>query len=444
MGIFRNLFGPKPITDDPQHISFGRYSDAYKEPQKYLAWDQAAQYFDDNEYLKSTRKFFEYLSDDRLQNVAIEEKEGKIHFKILQGSKRIIGESGIKFFKAEAKVAKVINYNIAFLRRLLELNYSLKYCRYALDPDDNLTIVFYSQTIDASPYKVYYALKELATQSDKQDDILEGEFDTLLSINKEHIKPISDHDKKIKYAFFKESISQTLDLLDKTSLNLSSYPGAESFVLLDVAYKLDYLVKPEGYIMEAIEKAHRNFFSSDGKNAVVKNNILRKQIAHLLERTEDQFNEEMYEVVSSFGITMPTGHDRFAELLDNNIKNIEWYGNQGHRDVAQCITSYVVGYCLFNYSLPSPITAMLKLFYHINNETFFENLGYKQRYWEQGQLSRNQIVHDIKELIEKYRSEYGLQNANVRALAFDDQLSFSKSFLLMLRDLQTIDKTKSE
>ena len=62
------------------------------------------------------------------------------------------------------------------MRRLVESNYVLEYSRYGLDDDDNLVIKFDTSALDASPYKLYYALKEVAANADKQDDLLLDEI----------------------------------------------------------------------------------------------------------------------------------------------------------------------------------------------------------------------------------------------------------------------------
>ena len=82
----------------------------------------------------------------------------------------------IQKLRCSARIAKGEQLNVGLLRRLIEHNYGLKYSRYALDAEGYITIVFDTFLLDGSPYKLYYALKEIATHADKQDDLLISEF----------------------------------------------------------------------------------------------------------------------------------------------------------------------------------------------------------------------------------------------------------------------------
>jgi uncharacterized protein with ParB-like and HNH nuclease domain len=160
MGIFNRLFGGKKKKDSNPNIIFGRYSDSYKSDKKYDAWDAALEKFESQDYQESFLLFFEYLLDESQNNVLTRVNNGRIDFEILQGSKKIVGFVDDKIIKAEAKVAKMEVQTVGFLRRMVEGNFSLKYSRYALDDDNNLTLLFDSYLLDGSPYKLYYACSQ--------------------------------------------------------------------------------------------------------------------------------------------------------------------------------------------------------------------------------------------------------------------------------------------
>ncbi|MEL6987283.1 MAG: hypothetical protein AAGK97_05585, partial [Bacteroidota bacterium] len=177
MSFLKRLFGAKNIDFDRPEFLFGRYTDAYKKDEQYDYWDKSLEEFEAENYFESYRLFFKYLKDPEKDNVKFWEENGKQFFEVLQGSKKIEGEINQKKFKAVAKIAKTDSLNIGFLRRLIEQNYGLKYSRFALDDDDDIAMVFDSYLIDGSPYKLYYALKEVAVNADKQDDVLVDEFE---------------------------------------------------------------------------------------------------------------------------------------------------------------------------------------------------------------------------------------------------------------------------
>ncbi|MEZ4950996.1 MAG: hypothetical protein R2784_16670 [Saprospiraceae bacterium] len=166
--------------------------------------------------------------------------------------------------------------HIGFMRRLIEQNFELKYSRFALDEDNDITVIFDTYTLDGSPYKLYYALKELSVNADKMDDLLIEEFETLHPVHSHHIEEVPIEVKKAKYDFICKQIKSVMHEIDHGNLKEEQYPGAIAYLLLDLVYKLDYLITPEGYMMELLERVHRQYFENDGSSVPLKNQVMRK------------------------------------------------------------------------------------------------------------------------------------------------------------------------
>ena len=81
MGLFDRWFGNGTEEDAQPKIKFGRYSDSYKSPTSYEAWDKALEQFEAGDYLGSYRAFFDYLRDENEDNVRLSEAEeiGRAH-----------------------------------------------------------------------------------------------------------------------------------------------------------------------------------------------------------------------------------------------------------------------------------------------------------------------------------------------------------------------------
>ena len=63
-------------NEDQPKISFGRFSDTYKGPDQYRAWDEAQIRFQDGEVIEAAKFFFGYLIDPKQKNVnLIEQRE---------------------------------------------------------------------------------------------------------------------------------------------------------------------------------------------------------------------------------------------------------------------------------------------------------------------------------------------------------------------------------
>ena len=442
MSIFRDIFSKS--SDEPD-IKFGRYSDSYKEETKYDAWDIALELYEEKKYLKSFIYFLEYLKDEEVGNVIIDKsQDGRINFQIFQGSKQITGYATQKKLYAEAKIAKATELELGLLRRMVEKNYGLEYSRYALDDDDCITMVFDTNSLDASPYKLYYALKELATNADKQDDILVSEFKSLKRVNTGHIRTISEEEKKVKFDFLKSSINHTIDIIDNGSLNMVHYPGAASYLILDLVYKLDFLIKPEGVTMEHIEQIHNTFFNNKTMSAQRKNELMRKELKVMLKIDEKDFFHEIYEVLSTFGITLPSGHERLRSLIDTDLNNMDWYVENRHYEVALSIPGYIVGYSLFNFALPAPDRELLILFYKIFNQEFFRKLGFDTSFHNGDAPDKKAVLKIIKAIKGKHLRNYPNLRLDTRNLSFESDAAFAKTFLLMLRQMDVSKKKKKK
>ncbi len=444
MGLFDRLFGHHGEEDLQPNIKFGRYSDSYKAPENYNAWDLALEAFEEERYLECYRYFFRYLRDDAEDNVRYWDNDEKgIEFEIYQGSVKITGCASNKRVRAEAKVVRTDALNVSFMRRLIEQNFELKYSRFALDTNQNIAIVFDTYSLDGSPYKLYYALKELATRADKHDDLLLDEFRNLQAVDNDHLEELPHHEKEVKYDFLVHEINRILKEIETGNLNKEQYPGGIAYLLLSAIYKLDFLVVPEGFMMETLERIHREYFNKDGKSTIQKNQILCKELKKLIDRPKDDFFKEMYRVKSTFGITTPVNHDRIVSFIDNNLNNMDWYEENGYSTIAMAIPAYIVGFCMFNYAVPGASRDFFLLYFQVIEQAYFDALGFNLNLRDQksGKLDKKRIKRAIERVVEKNKPVYTKLSPIYSILKFDSLPAFAKSYLLMVRNL---DMTKAD
>ncbi|MDO8970851.1 MAG: hypothetical protein Q7U74_09200, partial [Saprospiraceae bacterium] len=262
MDFITRLFGFQSNPEQPD-IPFGRFSDAYKTDEQQQAFDRALEAFEQGDHLAAYRDFFKFLKDENAQtpNINWEEKDDEIHFELWQGSQHITGIANAEKVKAESRVARANDLNVGFMRRLMEANFNLKFSRFALDEENNLCIVFDTRTADGSPLKILHALRELSIHADKQDDLLLGEFASALSPAEDrNFGEISEAEKETKYAYICNSIEAVFAEIDKGKPDPNTYPGTYAYQLLALAFRLDYLVKPEGFMMDLLERVYATYF----------------------------------------------------------------------------------------------------------------------------------------------------------------------------------------
>ena len=137
----------------------------------------------------------------------------------------------------------------------------------------------------ANPSKLYYGLKELATKADKQDDLLVQDFASLISIDTEHIQELPQKEKEVKYKYFKKWIIGNTGLIG--TVEADKYSGGIAYMLLALAYRIDFLIVPEGKLLLAIEKIVDIYFKKDERPVTEKNLDMIDEFQKLLARTED-------------------------------------------------------------------------------------------------------------------------------------------------------------
>ena len=436
MSFFRKILGGTTHGESDPDIRFGRYSDAYKSDAKYDAWDASMDLFEEGKYVESFTRFFDYLTDEHQGNVKTEINGDVLKFELLQGSKMIRGEIDSRMIRAEAKVARTEALSIGFLRRMMEQNYTLKYSRFALDTNNDLTLKFESYLLDGSPYKLYYALKEIAVSADKQDDLLVLEFDALQPINTGHLQHISGDEKQIKTTFLRDRITQVLKDIDTTKLSPDQHAGGIGYLLLDLAYRLDYLIKPEGALMEAFERIHRIYFAQDDKTPIEKNAGVRKEFEKILEKTDEEIKAELYNASASFGITSPSSHEQLVNFIDGELPHMDWYADNKHYHIALAITGYITGYGFFNYAFVPPAKQLLHFYYRLTEPQYFKDLGFEGDYLtSDGKVDKRAVRSAMHAIEDQYKGQYPKIKIDMKALDFSSMPSFAKSYFRMIRNL---------
>lgn len=438
MNLFRQLLSFFSVRTEPQpDIPFGRYTDVYKSEAQTAALDQALELFDQGDRMGSYRRFLYYLKDESIDNVTWEEREDGIAFQFWQGSQHITGIAGNDLVKAESKVAKVIDLNVGFLRLLMEANFSLKFSRFALSPDNCLTIVFDSKGVDASPLKLQHALRELSVQADKKDDLLLEKFKTLEPAEQHDFDNIPLEEKEIKYAYIQQEIDSVFAEMDKNVPDTNRFPGTYAYLLLSLAFKLDYLIKPEGFMMDTLEKVYKIYFTQNDLTPQVKILQIRREFKTLKERSKADFFKEMYRTKSTFGVSPAASHAAVVSLIEGEISNMNWPLQHNHEVLALAVPQYIAGFALFHYSPPKPDRDLFHLLYQVLEPKIFRDLGFTTALAapESGKLDKKNILNAIRQLRITHRQHYPAFKPNVNQLDFASPVLFARSFLMMMKDL---------
>ncbi len=408
-------------------IRFGRYSDNNKPVEKVEKWNEADALFKEKKHHESIAAFFAYLTDEKEGNLVHEQKGNSGTFYFYQGSKIIRGFYNETVLEAAVALAGMPAPSVPVMRRLLEMNFALYYTRYTLD-NDRLTMKFDSDVATASPSKLYYGLKELATKADKQDDLLVQDFTSLVPVDTGHVQPLPQTEKSVKYKYLQQWIKQTLALAE--TVDADKYSGGVAYVLLALAYRIDFMLVPEGRLLLDIEKIVDVYFRKDDRPVTEKNAEMTEAFLKLGAKTPEEIYPHLFRSRYTFSIVTPQSYKTISDAIYNANQNIGWYKENKHLEIAAQISEYGLGYCQYSYSLPRPVTEFFQLFMMINYPAYFEELGFKLTYInkETKEYNKEAIIQTIESIEEAWKTKYPELNMKTENLKFDSPLAFNQSF----------------
>ncbi len=438
MSFLSRLFSTSSHKPNDPDVRFGRYTDAYKSEQQQAAWVRALQLFEERRPLDAYREMLVFMRDETQNNVRWSESEKGLEFEFMQGSRRITGHANRDTVKVESRIAWVDEQKVGFLRRLVEMNYKLRYARFALTPDNCLAIVFDSSTRDGSPYKLVQAFMELSINADKHDDILIEEFKSLRPVTEAmYTIPLPESECKAKVAYIRSEITEALAAIDLGQPDPNRYPGGYVYLLLGTAFRLDYLVCPEGTVMDLLEKVFRTYFTKDEKTPAAKVEAMKKLLLRIVERSDASIMAELYDTVSTFGINPSSSHDRIQSMLDSELPKVNWHIEQKHPEILQmAILRYAVGYALYHCTPPPPDRDFLHLFYRITEHGYFSQLGFAENFRTADyQLKKPAIEQAIKQIAQQWSGQYRRLKPDLSQLDYTSLPLFARSYLQMVRGL---------
>src|SRR5690349_1649552 len=332
----------QPVESNDPLVFFGRYSDNNKSVEKVEKWNEAETLFKEKKFFESIEAFFDYLKDEGVGNVTHSRQGDQGSFLFYQGSKVIRGSYNPEFLEAEVFLAQMPSPSVPVMRRLLEMNFNLYYSRYAVT-GDKIAMLFDSDIETANPSKLYYGLKELATKADKQDDLLVQDFTSLQVIEADHVIEIPDEEKAIKLKYFKKWTKETLDLIE--SVDNDKYSGGIAYLLLALAYRIDYLIVPEGKLLRELEKIVEIYFRKDDRLVTEKNQEMIECFQKILSKDKEEFYPYLFRSKYTFSIVTPQGFKTIADAIYNANQNIGWYRENKLTDIAAKISEYGLSYC---------------------------------------------------------------------------------------------------
>jgi len=437
MGLFDRLFSSdKEEETEPIDVPiFGRYSDNNKTAAQLKKWTQSKKSYDAQKYSESIVDFFTYLRDPNIDNVIFTPDGENAKFSIFQGSKKVSGSIDENCVRAEVSIAKFNKRSVPVLRKLLEKNFQLYYSKFYLD-DDKIKLKIYNNVLAAAPNKLYYALKELSIQADRLDDILVDDFSALDADGIGHIEECTPEEKQIKYDFFRYWLDKTIAKIEK--LKPDTFSGGISYMMLNLIYKLDYLLLPEGRLTEKLEEANTIFWTNMKEIPVAERNYkMLSKLKELQQWKEEDVKKYFYKAKHTFSLTKPTPFKNVIDTINSTFKNAVWYRENEHNDIALEMLEYSFAYSQFSFSLPKPATQLFDIMMHVNHNDFYIAMGYQDSLYDRASktFDTKKIIEKIEAINKENQERYKLMSIDTAALDFENLQSFNFTLLLQITKL---------
>lgn len=450
MSFLKKIFGGNeggsataPAANTSNHtglkeVKFGRYTDCNKNKKQIDYWNSSVAKFKEKNYLESFEAFLNYIRDEAIDNVKISKGTDGIDFELIQGSKVVRGKATSEKFWAESPIIQMDNPSIPVMRKLMAINYNLLYSKFALK-DNVLVMKFSSSAIDASPNKLYAALKELAKKADQQDDLLATEFASLKMIDNDHTIQLSDQEKEIKYNELLKLINDTKAEIAKIDANYLH--GGVAFMLLNLSYKIDFLISPQGVLTDSLEKIQQMFFASDGLSPVEKNKNIMNEFDKIAAWPKEKIFSGLYNVKCTFAIANPAAHKTVMDMMFNERTKLDWYRNNNYPVIVESIYSYMISYAFFNYGMVYPASDILNIAMHVLNHEYYEKFGASPKLVDAGRvLNVANIKNEITRIVQRSNAEYPHLRLDVNVLNYTSVTAFIDSLIV---ELDKINLTKN-
>ncbi len=428
-----SYFFPSPSVDEESH--FGRFISYKKTAEQREQYQESKKAFSQQRYIDGYEHFFNYLRffnlDKDTGNIFYTRHKNSLSFTLFQGCAVIKGEVTPRHLSAKANIAHTIKDNIAVMRKLLERNYMYTYSTFYLE-DGTLRAKIYFDNVTLSPQKVFFPLRELAINADKEKQLLLDEFNDLDAVELDHLEAMDAHLKETKLRFFREWIDKTEQMV--ALLPTQEQSGAIAFIWLSLLLRIDYYVTPRGKLGYDIYEAVQEYYLDDNKLIEEKNDELRKAVEKLKKLDSQTLSKSLYPLKQTFDIFNDNSLDEVRGFIEETLIKVIWYKEHRYEEVIMSIYEYLGLYMLYNFGMNDCLRELVQLNVKLHNIDFNNALGIPSLY-KKGQLDKKQLNKSVQGILKSHLKRYPHLLDFTSSLNFETEEKFHHSYFNALKNL---------
>ena len=424
-------------TTQEQKHTFGRGINASIAKDEEELFIHSYEAFESGDILNAYELFFQsllnYTDAHSNENITYYKEDKKLYFTLYQGCAKIKGYITKEHLYAEAIIVKKANANVALKRYILERNYQLTYAKYFSD-QKYIMIKLYHDNLTMSPQKVFFPLREIALNADFDKEHIKSEFCDIPLEDVQHLEKLDKKELEIKYHFLQTSITQ----LEAKIASLPSNDNAtmQSFLYLNLLFKIDYLLTPKYTMNQKLSKTLLDYFSNENTNFEAKNKELKSYTDKLKKLKFENFYSNFYKAKYTFNPLEKSSFSDVVNFIDESLAKVRWYKNNRYLQIIPTIYQYIAFNILYNYGLNPAARELLHLLIEVQNTDYFHALSYTKLYDTQtNTFSKRLIISRVNTIISNYQDTYKSLESFTENLSFDSLNEFSNSFYLNFQTL---------
>jgi len=424
-------------THDNCPFTFGRGINASLAPNEEHLFNKAYEAFERGDILNGYELFFKSLinftNKQSNNNILLHKKKDTLEFEIYQGLAKITGVVTQENLYAEIDIIRTSLASVAIKRYLLERNYQLTYVNYFSD-GDAIKLKLYQDNITLSPQKIFFPLRELALNADHDKEHITSEFNNVVLKDVGHLKQLPESELEVKY----EYLHIWIDELEQKVLTLPSNDntGMQSFLYLNLLFKIDYLLSVKCKIYHKLSKKILEYFSNENSTVESKNEELKKYVLELRALSFEEFKNNFYKAHYTFNPMEKSPYEDIVIFINESQNKVRWYKHNRYAQVIPTIYSYITLYSLYNYGMNPILKELFHILVEVQNSSFFEALGCDALYnHTTDKFSKRVILNRIKKVFEMGRDKYKSLKFPSEILSFSSMNEFSNSYFIMLKNL---------
>ncbi|MDQ7067031.1 MAG: hypothetical protein Q9M40_02925 [Sulfurimonas sp.] len=418
-------------------LRFGRGINASLAPDEEELFKKSHEAFEKNDILNAYEFFFKSLinftNNSSNENIVLNKTDKELHFEIYQGLAKISGTVTPETLYAQIDIIHTAESTVAIKRYLLERNYQLTYVNYFSD-ESSIKLKLYQDNISLSPQKIFFPLRELALNGEHDKEHIKSEFSNIKLQDTDHLEKVDEKQLKVKYKYLMLWIEE----LEQKVLTLPSNDntGMQSFLYLNILFKIDYLFSIKCKISHKLSKKLLEYFSNENSTLESKNEELQKYTLELKKLTYEEFSKSFYNAKYTFDPIDKSSYDEIVLFINESQNKIRWYKNNRYSQVIPTVYNYIAFYSLYNYGMNSVLKALFHILVEVQNSSFFKDLDCDELYNTQTKkFSKRSILNKIKKIEQESTQVYTSLNIPSESLNFSSLDEFSNSYYIMLKNL---------